>query len=368
MRLADQIAAVCGTDLDLDDIMTKLASGIARAQRFKIDDDVARAAVGVVRSKPSSLVAALPLCRLPYPVMWLEWDCASMLGTRGNERDEDAPTPQKMGVLIEALSNDQLQVGQMTWAWVHADRPDENVLPGLPNMTVCPFSIIFDWREDGNLLETLGPAFDKIHKERPNSFTAFLAILTDPFLREGSLDLTAKIMRSAAMTRGWDKLADNPREVEAVHELIRHATPWVSTHAQRFLMRLLATIPIERAKHMLASWQADLQGEEPFAAALITMMNSRNCVDHEPANLDKLNRSRRRGGKPEFLAYSTTRLRLSQHLDRAVGAGHMTRAQARGTLVRGHFKLRRTGVFWWSPHERGDQSHRVPRREYEVVP
>lgn len=49
-------------------------------------------------------------------------------------------------------------------------------------------------------------------------------------------------------------------------------------------------------------------------------------------------------------------------------ASGISREAARQHLVRGHFKIRRTGVYWWSPFLRGDGTRgTVKRVEYEVA-
>jgi len=360
MRLADHILAARGTLNDFCGMITSLSAGIEKAQRFSIDNDVAKAAVGVVRSRPSSLVAALPLCRLPFPKVWLEWSPDEKTG-RGQGRDNVvAPTPWRMGVLIEA-NHVSLQIGQMTFAWMH---PDIDA-PG-DGVNVCPLSIIFDWREEGDLPTTMAPIFDEAVRRGllTGNYGSVLRGMRAAYLTPYRPEKAQADMRSHALQRGWGKLANDPREVAAVCELVRHTSPWISNHGVAF-MKHASGLP--NFMEMLKLWEADLEGEEPYAAALITMMNSRNCVVQDAADLTKLNRSRRRSGKPEFLPYTTTRLRIAQHLRRAVMEGRMTHDEAREHDVRGHFKLRSTGVFWWSPFKRGDPTRPMPRREYEVM-
>jgi hypothetical protein len=66
------------------------------------------------------------------------------------------------------------------------------------------------------------------------------------------------------------------------------------------------------------------------------------------------------------MPYQTTHLRLSQAQTRAFRAGLLTREEAGRHSVRGHFKIRRTGVYWWSPFFRGDPTKLVQRQEYKV--
>src|SRR4051812_20021347 len=216
MRLSDHILAARGSFNDFGGIVTATSSGIVRAERFIIEDDVAEAAVGVVRSRPSSLVNALPLCRLPYPVMWMEW-----VGARPNaNNDREVPTPKRMGVLIEA-TDDSLQCGTMTWAWLHDDKSSEHA-----GINVCPIGCWFDWRPEGNLTGNLfeslqngsGPAAERLARSNP-ALRVFLDGIQEKFMGPPKYDEIRASMLASRMSRGWDKLANDPREVEAVMEL-----------------------------------------------------------------------------------------------------------------------------------------------------
>jgi hypothetical protein len=95
-------------------------------------------------------------------------------------------------------------------------------------------------------------------------------------------------------------------------------------------------------------------------------MNSRNAIETRPVDLSGLNRARAKKRRPLFLSYRTTHLRLSQAQQRAFRAGLLSKEDAGRHRVRGHFKIRRTGVYWWSPFFRGDPTKPVKRAEYLV--
>jgi len=67
----------------------------------------------------------------------------------------------------------------------------------------------------------------------------------------------------------------------------------------------------------------------------------------------KLNRNRAAKGRPPLVEHLVVRMRLSP---RAKASGHERgwggSGASRGTLVMGHFKVRKSGIFWWSPHAR----------------
>jgi hypothetical protein len=89
--------------------------------------------------------------------------------------------------------------------------------------------------------------------------------------------------------------------------------------------------------------------------ATLILLNAKNCVDVTPTEPPvKLNKARRKQGKIELLPYSTVHIELSKSQQRAVEGGLISREDARRHLVRGHFKVRATGVFWWNETWRGN--------------
>jgi hypothetical protein len=117
---------------------------------------------------------------------------------------------------------------------------------------------------------------------------------------------------------------------------------------------------------ILTNWKHDIEGEPPFAETIIGLMNSRNAVEHRPVDLTALNKQRTKRGRPTFLPYRTTHLRLTQAQTRALRDGVMSRQEAGQHTVRGHFKVRKHGIYWWTPFYRGDPTRPLHRQEYEV--
>ena len=114
------------------------------------------------------------------------------------------------------------------------------------------------------------------------------------------------------------------------------------------------------------SWEKDIEGEEPFIETVVAMMNSRNAIENRAVDLRGLNKARAKRGRPLFLPYQTTHLRLSQAQERAHRDGMLSREDAGLHRVRGHFKIRKTGLYWWHPFFRGDPAKPVERQQYKV--
>jgi hypothetical protein len=84
------------------------------------------------------------------------------------------------------------------------------------------------------------------------------------------------------------------------------------------------------------------------------MLNSKNTiVEQRREDLSRLNKARTKSRKAPLREFITTKIRLSPTQARRHGIASDWHESARQHLCRGHFKVRATGVFWWSPHLRG---------------
>jgi len=99
-----------------------------------------------------------------------------------------------------------------------------------------------------------------------------------------------------------------------------------------------------------------------FAGA-IALLNTRNGLSIETENLERLNRARARCHKYPLIEYRRTSLLLSRVQSRRVALARNGDSSVRCHEQRGHYKLRRSGLWWWIPHWRGDPKRGVIMRE-----
>jgi hypothetical protein len=365
MRLADDMLAARGTLNDIGGFAAHMAPWIETAERFEVADEVARAAGDLIDSRPSSLVAALPLCRLPYETMWVEYRGGlGKDGGVGRRKFDDAPTPSKQGVLIESMPGGQ--TGFMTVAWVHTCDAIEHAV------NISPISIYFDWRENGNVRNIIHRAHNLIISSIPDPIMRDLVGLYRQKLE--SKWMTADMAAIRATFTGRDRWEDfrDAREIEAMKTLDRHMMPGISPHGTGIIGFVLARGNAKEIQQFMLKWEADVQGEGGWVQCFLAMLNTKNpCVEHEAVDLTRLNKARRKNGRSQFLPYRRTRLALSRSQARIAAARGIDRESARQHLVRGHFKIRKTktgtGVFWWSSFLRGDASKgAIKREEYEI--
>lgn len=111
----------------------------------------------------------------------------------------------------------------------------------------------------------------------------------------------------------------------------------------------------------------DWAGEPWFWLAVMALLNAKNGAtsEYRPAP-EKLNRARLKAGKTVLADFHQLTLRVGP---RAAGEPRGTaaeRAAMRAHTVRGHFKIRRTGIYWWRPFIRGDVAGGFADKRYKV--
>jgi hypothetical protein len=109
----------------------------------------------------------------------------------------------------------------------------------------------------------------------------------------------------------------------------------------------------------------DWKGEVQFLFAAIGLLNSRNFAEFEEVDNTKLSAVRAKRGKPPRSSYVVCKIQRRFAMP-VSGHNHET-AELRAHLVRGHFKRKRRGVYWWSPHMRGSVRSGFVDKEYRVI-
>ena len=178
-------------------------------------------------------------------------------------------------------------------------------------------------------------------------------------------ELTSKFMEKQA-AKGWHRFAHVKQEIQALNMLEKTMKIGITPHGFRMAKAVIERGSPADISRMMNNWREDIAGGGAVMRCILALMNTKNILAHEPDDISRLNKARSKRGKPPLLPFTITGLSLSRARANAASAAGMSREQARYHLVRGHFKVRKTGVFWWSPFPRGDISRPVERRAYEV--
>ncbi len=312
--LADQILAQ--RLLSSDESTNALEASLRSAHAFELAPDFAAAADQLRGTRPSAFDGIIHLCRLPYESCWLEVrqrDRDSFVNGDGNPLDHDSAL-DRIGVLVTAPKDRPgFLLMQLFWSFMDG------------KVTTSHFDALVSLEQTPSLKVVYRPGTkEMIHGMYPP--------------RE-----------HAAAERMFSRFALH------VGRLRGHDLAFASVESP------LYQALIERADH-------DWAGEPQYWLAALALLNARNVVDREEVDMTDKNRRRRRIGsrKPPLLSFTRCvisarlRARMTEAGGEAEGGG------VRAHFVRGHFKCRETGIFWWTPFLRGNQALGLVSKRYEV--
>jgi hypothetical protein len=337
--LADTILSEVGGGQDriLRGGITALAGTIKRAARFDLTPGMIASARAVKNSPLSTQIKALPLCRFPFEVTWFEWSCSDTVLQHGETNDTFLP--KRVGCLV--IADASRQRGAMTFSWVHATSWSQSAI------SICPLSVTFDWTENTSDVYDIG-----------RDFSLGSGVMTKEGIQE-KLVAQARERLASAFRHASDK--------DILADCMRFGMVWCPFLASLGdqIVQAKGALPGPGTQEWLR-WEEDLQGEPGIVRAVVMLLNSRNAVHSEHVgDFGQLNKKRARKGRPPLLGYTTVRIKLSHSL--AIRAASIEdRDLARLHVVRGHFKVRSSGVYWWSDHQRGDASHGTLSHSYRV--
>jgi hypothetical protein len=110
----------------------------------------------------------------------------------------------------------------------------------------------------------------------------------------------------------------------------------------------------------------DWTGEGSFLVATLALLNSKNVVESTPVSFEKKNKAAVKSGQLPLYDHhvlSITKRYIKRNMDLSTASdGRKFRLH----FVRGHFKVRRTGVFFWHDHSRGDSKLGHVHKDYDL--
>lgn len=334
--LADEILAAANSPVDLayHGAISVLGRAISQAKRFDLSPGVIVTANTVTQSSLSAQIRALPLCRLPFEFVWIEWpgSDSSYASYQENVDTMIAPPPQRVGVLIN--TDPSRQVGSMTFAWSHRQH----------GLNACPIGCFFDWRKES---EEVGDVSRDLFRASGGS---------ENELRHSILEQN-KALPQNKKTSDAEQLEDRSR-------FGFHVSPAFDRWAQATVQQQ-GSLP-GPGTQLWTNWMGDIKGEPGKVRSILMLMNSRNLIEQRdvPAP-ERLNKQRLKSGRPPLKDYTVIRIKLSHALQQRVGLAGQ-RDSSRLHAVRGHFKARNGKLFWWSDHVRGDASRGLAEGSYKI--
>ncbi len=316
---------------------------VTKAHRYTLDRASTLLVHDVQTMRPSKMFDAFRICRLPHANMWIEFDFANrtewlerVMRTEGFKPSTNpmSVTPIRLGLYVERLDAHGRRF-TIHPVWSLRD-PDPNTL----EVSICNLVMLIDLDD-----LRLRPFSDEKVEQHVSAMKRREATWTTKYLRDR-------------------------REVEALLSLENHIRPHIPDYLAP-LWTVAAESP-ETEKVMYEAAQYDLASEWRFFLAFLMILNSRNLVQYgDEEDYTRLNRQRVKSGKSPLLAHRpiTLSLHLRDYMRRVYSRSAADPTDIHRHIVGGHFKLRKSGLWWWSPHLRGNVGE-VPEtpRTYHVKP
>ena len=334
--------------------ITRLADDVEKAEKFVFSADATKACDKLSEQKPSSLVDATRFCRLPFKNVWMEWDPSR---NQGRETPNWLPkadgtiVPKKIGCLATCF-DDTNKVFGVTLVWENNPEDMGETLQrsnptwalkdykkeGRALINVCPLGYVLNWYSEW-------PMFDTIRRQ---------------WMGEKPMDLSGM----------WidPKWRNNDKEKQALLELFKNGVQTVSPYCTGYLDNLTNSRSHIDMQNFWKTTALDWTGEYSSLIARMCLLNSKNCIETKTVEFSKLNKQRKKSGKLPLLSHKAVTINLSRRDADYAKANGVSPSEIRQHIVRGHFKIKKHGVYWWRPFMRGDAEVGVIKRTgYKVI-
>ena len=302
----------------------ELFQTLARAQKFCFEARTIHAAVSIAERQPENLLDCLSWARLPFNETWIEYEMPQRF-VKNTVALGEIPI-HKIGLLYTCKETVS-QAGVI------------NVFYKNSNLQIVKMSahhLLFDWTGTFGLRAEQAKLFRKSAIELSAQYGTFAS---EHYSNAKSQDAAVRLHLDIYGAH-LDKAID-PKE-----------SGWDGYSNQEI-------------SEYLNNDRDIVMSKIGMSLACILLINCRSGVVVEDANVKRINKARVQRKRRPYFEHKTVTLEIfkTKKLQHAGG----TRGDSRAHWVMGHFKRRSTGVFWWSPHVRGDASVGWIEKDYEVV-
>jgi hypothetical protein len=300
-----------------------LKANVARAQKFVLEPSIARAADGLSRDET---VRALAWARPPFEHCWMEVAHAERPKFNVKPVAPGLIRPRRVGLLIEPAPDVGQGIYDFTLVWD------------------CPAGVYGDGASSFNAGEI--------------SVCAVSAVVN---LGDSSEEWRKALLQLAE--------PGNP-DMGAPHD--GPPLPFAFTATRKYSSESITKVvnyDPQLADRMLSMAVGDWGGEPWFWTSVLELLNAKGGAEIAPGeDRTKLNRARAKSGKPELKPFHVLKLKLGagKSVPQAAPGERDEHRSMRAHMVRGHFKQRASGLYWWSPFVRGDKSRGFADKRYEV--
>lgn len=335
--LADQVVKYGIDQGSYDRLLTApVLKRVATAQKYVLDPQFT-AVADALSSDYGSLVRAFPFCRLPYPETWFE--VAHLDRPHFATAALHAPAlqikPKRVGFLCSATRDDlSAWITHLFWS-----------IPGYDSCNGAGMAVRFDMRGGFSVdRETSSKLGDKLGARWKDLF-AGAPIEDHPGWRDASQSVRDAVMshtNPCAAEYGMPEMPSEiilggPRMVEEFYAIFADLA------------------------------RSDWAGEISFLLAVIGLLNARNASETQRVEYGRKNKARIKEGKPPLFDHHVLKIHKRQET-RVYGTGkpHADHGPMRLHCCSGHWKVRKSGIYFWRPHWRGSAARGMTTKDYQL--
>lgn len=338
MLIADtlmQVAAIPGAPKAAID----RARIVGKAKRFVLSRQFLLAMDEAIHGSPhgiESIAAAVDFARVPAPVTWIEFATKERVNNKTPKISDGLikiTDTKRNGFLV--LADEKGHPNTIHGFWKFSEEPWQCV--------PCLAAAVTNW-------QGANPNYDGQLTASPEKYAGLAGGTRESF--EASFRTKNPDITKAQLDALW------------VYQSGMQMRP--SSLADDMFLEL-ASLPLDKAKTIVMSNIQDMADELFFVASVLIMMNARNCVSTQPIDRSVLNKSRAKSGKKPLLSFTEIKLDMTRVQARRSAEPGVDGDRRAWHFCRGHFKVRRSGVYWWGAHWRGDPTAGRVKSSYRVV-
>lgn len=121
--------------------------------------------------------------------------------------------------------------------------------------------------------------------------------------------------------------------------------------------------PQDMVNEIIMSQAGNWGGEIEFWSGVLALLSCRNAAEIENIEPRRFGAA---SSRQPMSGYRLCKIKLAASRGIAVHAVDGDHRDLRAHFVRGHFKKRKTGLFWWSPYVRGDKALGFIQKDYRL--
>jgi hypothetical protein len=317
----------------LTNLFGTFGKDILKAERFVLSNEVANSVSDILQKTqyPEVLLEQRKMLRAPYPLTWVEMPLTDYAMSFRTTHHQQAHTIDSIGMLIKKQPDKELYT--LTAAWKYKDS------------------------------EMIGMGNYQTHIDLGDEVPSFMTPLQMKMyddsqkLKAIPIEKVEEICRRMMFLPSYYMMSAM-REAGSVRNPDDFAAKW-------------AGMEQAYAQQGINPMQEATEENQTLFSAWLLLFNAKSGTRHKEFSVEHARKLPSFGSKKKKMfitnhKYTVISMKDYENEDGSESDTH-TVAKRHAHYVRGHFKQRATGMFWWNPYMRNREETYVPREAYTVI-